>query len=1287
MVFKCGAPDCTDTAGTTAALTRHHNGCQKWLRFNEQQVFQRRERAAASGSDAGNHIAAALSGGMSRKRPSFADGQRRGSTQHKRRAPPLNAAAGPSRLPHRSESPSPSLPPSEPDFGGGSDDIIMSDITSNAARESNLEEQSPATADPPPPPEEQPGGGPPPPEEQEGRRRREIRLPKRFRDILPEPLVPADAAPPEEPAQKRLPTVTLIVRDTFQTLKNRFGLWRSYLHRPTYDPDSLINLDDLSNQFPAPVPVPAAPIPETPAHPAAANKTTSLLMSWVNNGNAKKSAGEVNSLVHDVLRHPDFDADELKGFDAGRANKQVDRDAQAAFPLLSNFKETSIEIEVPSGSSTVPPKKFAVPGLQYRSMVSVIKSAFEDPLSGHFHFAPFKLFHKLRNSVAAPIRVFSELYNSNAYIAEHDYIQRHGKIHPDDRGCKREKVIAALMFWSDSTHLANFGTAKLWPIYMLFGNISKYIRAKPSAGAEHHVAYIPSLPDSIQDDISKFHAKWSTQKGDILTHCRRELMHAVWKYLLDDEFVHAYTYGIVIKCADGVERRVYPRLFTYSADYPEKVLLATIRDGGGCPCPRCMIPKSEVHLMGSARDMTARVKKARKYLGGLVNSARRLIYGFAYGIGSTKIEDLLKESSSVPTLNAFIDRLGSDFNLHQMLVVDFMHEFELGVWKNVFIHLIRLLYALPDGKDLVTELDRRYRQMPRFGSSTIRRFSTNASEMKKLGARDLEDLLQCAIPAFDGLFPPEHNERVLKLLYRLAEWHACAKLRMHTDPGTLTHFAKLTPELGRLMRDFEKTTCAAYETFELPRETAARGRREQRAAEAKAAAAGTAVADPASIPAIVPAAAAAAPALPTKSTSSKKKTLNLNTYKFHAMGDYPSTIPLFGPTDIYSTQLGEALHKLVKSLYGLTNKRSHASQIGKRYMRIQRAKLAARRVRKHGHHMAIGEDDPLGATPPDIHHHTSRARRKPLDIFSSFHSRTGDPALKDFIPKLQDHILGRLLERDFDGDTHEEFTAADRRTVRIHSNKIYATRTLRVNYTTYDVRRGQDTLNPRTSSFVMIRSPETETGAHPYWYCQLLGVFHANVFRVTESGATSPTPMEFLWVRWMGVEPGYRAGIKRARLPKVGFVAESDPFAFGFLDPQHVLRGSHLIPDFVGGRTNELLATREETAARDPQDTEDWATYFVDIFTDRDMFMRYFGGGIGHLDLGKPQAVEDEDDDPAAEDELHVGAATTHIEDSDPESDSSTESEEETDGDDSGKELDDDDLEFEDEEDFSFGAD
>jgi hypothetical protein len=35
-----------------------------------------------------------------------------------------------------------------------------------------------------------------------------------------------------------------------------------------------------------------------------------------------------------------------------------------------------------------------------------------------------------------------------------------------------------------------------------------------------------------------------------------------------------------------------------------------------------------------------------------------------------------------------------------------------------------------------------FRSIPTFGSSTIRRFATNASDMRKLAARDFEDLLQ-----------------------------------------------------------------------------------------------------------------------------------------------------------------------------------------------------------------------------------------------------------------------------------------------------------------------------------------------------------------------------------------------------------------------------------------------------------------------------------------------------------------------------------------------------------------
>ena len=54
------------------------------------------------------------------------------------------------------------------------------------------------------------------------------------------------------------------------------------------------------------------------------------------------------------------------------------------------------------------------------------------------------------------------------------------------------------------------------------------------------------------------------------THCKRELMHAVWSHILDEDFVKGCTDGLTIKCHDNIERVFYLRIMTYSADYPEK---------------------------------------------------------------------------------------------------------------------------------------------------------------------------------------------------------------------------------------------------------------------------------------------------------------------------------------------------------------------------------------------------------------------------------------------------------------------------------------------------------------------------------------------------------------------------------------------------------------------------------------------------------------------------------------------------------------------------------------------
>jgi hypothetical protein len=58
--------------------------------------------------------------------------------------------------------------------------------------------------------------------------------------------------------------------------------------------------------------------------------------------------------------------------------------------------------------------------------------------------------------------------------------------------------------------------------------------------------------------------------------------------------------------------------------------------------------------MGFVRDIKARLSKARNFLLRAVELARRAIYTLGNGIGSSMVEDLLKETSSVPTLVRFL---------------------------------------------------------------------------------------------------------------------------------------------------------------------------------------------------------------------------------------------------------------------------------------------------------------------------------------------------------------------------------------------------------------------------------------------------------------------------------------------------------------------------------------------------------------------------------------------------------------------------------------------------------
>ena len=138
------------------------------------------------------------------------------------------------------------------------------------------------------------------------------------------------------------------------------------------------------------------------------------------------------------------------------------------------------------------------------------------------------------------------------------------------------------------------------------------------------------------------------------------------------------------------------------------------------------------------------------------------------------------------------------------------------------------------------------------------------------------------------------------MLFSLAEFHAFAKMRLHTE-RTLELFDQSVIKLGEDMRKFETVVCAAYETKELPRETAARGRREA-AAAAKASSKTAPPGGRKGKGKASPLAAAARHAPQKPGANPRQAKFELSTFKYHSFGDYPDAVRAFGTLDVLSSQ-------------------------------------------------------------------------------------------------------------------------------------------------------------------------------------------------------------------------------------------------------------------------------------------------------------------------------------------------------------------------------------------------
>ncbi|KAG2120560.1 uncharacterized protein F5147DRAFT_562718, partial [Suillus discolor] len=203
---------------------------------------------------------------------------------------------------------------------------------------------------------------------------------------------------------------------------------------------------------------------------------------------------------------------------------------------------------------------------------------------------------------------------------------------------------------------------------------------------------------------------------------------------------------------------------------------------------------------------------------------------------------------------------------------------------------------------------------------------------------------------------------------------------------------------------------------------------------------------------------------------------------------------------------GELEHRSPKARYLRTDRNLFVKQL----TRIERRQAHIHRIRDRTVYRPHVEISEL-VTSPEAHHHIGLTQKYPVHIGSYLHSHKGDPAITNFVSKLKGHLLHRINTSSDSLGSRNEY---DINTIIIKDDRMYQHNIARFNYTTYDVRRGQDVVNPRTSHCnIMVLRTDTDIGnqGHKYIYGKVLGIYHVNMIFIG-SGMVDYTPhrMEFL---------------------------------------------------------------------------------------------------------------------------------------------------------------------------------